>query len=125
MTRYYVCPVVGTGTRQDPYRPKAADYSVAYTCVLRAAPDGRPAQLWSLCLVDTSDHTALLADPTLYAMDTDLQAAPTETTLTTLTTMTGVDLTGVPTWRDVVARLGHAHEPTFTPKGSIDGRLSV
>ena len=68
MKRYYVCPVIGDGTEENAYRPKVADYNVSWTGLLSTDPQGLPKKAWSLVLVDTVDHTAILADGKIFAL---------------------------------------------------------
>lgn len=68
--RYYLCDVTGTGTRLDPHRAVVGDLGVNYVALLNP-----PASTTALVLVNTADHTALLAHPQLDALpDMDLEA---------------------------------------------------
>ena len=60
-------PIIGTGTAQDPYRPKLPA-GVPYTCVIPSRPDGLPN--FSSCLVALPDDVATPADATKY-LDAD------------------------------------------------------
>lgn len=66
--RYYICPVVGSGKRDDPYRAKAADHGLPHVAVIPSLPDGSPEHAWCLSTVDATDHTPLLSDAELTAL---------------------------------------------------------
>lgn len=63
--RFYLCPIIGAGTEDDPYRPKVAEYPVSWTAQIVSGADGRPAQAMVIAEVETDDHSALLADADL------------------------------------------------------------
>lgn len=96
MRRYYISPIVGDGSESNPFRPKVANYGVPWVGVQSTGPDGRPDRTWSLVLVNTTDHTALIADPDIRA----IPMAALDNTLSTLTTQQRQFL------RDVVQELG-------------------
>ena len=69
MKRYYLSPIVGTGTEEDPYRPKIADYGVSWSCVISSDElTGQPKRPWCVAVVEAADHATLLADTTLDAI---------------------------------------------------------
>lgn len=63
MKRFYLAPMVGAGTDEDPRRPKVADYPVNWTSV-GTVDSG----VWTLCLVAALNHTALVNDTALFVM---------------------------------------------------------
>lgn len=68
MQRYYICPVVGTGTESDPQRPKVVDYSTPsvpfeVSATILTGPDGRAVKPWCLARVRGADLSAIDADP--------------------------------------------------------------
>ena len=69
MLRVYISPVVGSGTRQDPYRAKALDMAAAVgghgSSFFPSSSDGTPASTWVLCAVRADDFSTLDADATL------------------------------------------------------------
>lgn len=71
--RIYICPWVGAGTKQDPYRSKAADYpNTGLSSFFPTKVDGTPASTWVLSAVRGTDFTAIDADATcddLFAGD--------------------------------------------------------
>lgn len=72
MIRIYICPVIGTGTKQDPYRSKAATFGYQYANFIPSNPDGSPRSSWSLAAVVSDDFAAIEADATcddLFAGD--------------------------------------------------------
>lgn len=76
--RYYVAPLAGDGTENDPYRPALPDV-YDWVALIPSDPGGQPHSNWALCLVDADDHSRLEADSTLHA----LPLAP-ETRMSTL-----------------------------------------
>jgi hypothetical protein len=56
--RYYICPIVGTGTSTDSYRAKAADYPHIET----SAAINIGVRSWCLVRVKANDFTAINAD---------------------------------------------------------------
>jgi hypothetical protein len=61
--RAYICPVVGSGTKQDPFRSKAFNYGLTGSTFLPSKTDGTPASPWALSVV-RGDFTAIDADAT-------------------------------------------------------------
>lgn len=70
MRRYYLAPVIGAGTEDDPYRPKVALYPVAWTAQIASGAEGRPLQSQAIVEVDADDFAALDADPELIDVTT-------------------------------------------------------
>lgn len=62
--RVYICPIIGSGTRQDPYRSKGVDYGFEHTSFLPSKTDGTPGSAWTLSVLRGSDFTAIDADAT-------------------------------------------------------------
>lgn len=63
MKRYYLSPIIGSGSEADPYRPKVADFGVSWAGVIPSDPvTGQPLRPWCLVQVEAPDHAALLAD---------------------------------------------------------------
>jgi hypothetical protein len=63
--RYYLGPIIGDGTEENPFRPKVALYSVQWSCPIASLENGHPAQMRAISEVEADDHSALLADPEL------------------------------------------------------------
>lgn len=62
--RVYICPIVGSGTRQDPFRSKARNIPGAVsTTFFPSKLDGTPAASWVVSVIRASDFTAFDADP--------------------------------------------------------------
>ena len=61
-TRYYLSPIIGDGTEENPYRPKVAEYGLPWTASIASKEDGHPAQMVTVVEVITADHSVLLAD---------------------------------------------------------------
>lgn len=67
--RYYISPIVGDGTEFNPFRPKVADYGVAWAGSIPSDPvTGRPTSAWALVVVNAKNHAALLADGAIDAL---------------------------------------------------------
>lgn len=62
MIRAYICPVVGSGTKQDPYCSKARSFGYQFANYIPSKPDGSPLFTWSLAVLNSSDFTAIDAD---------------------------------------------------------------
>ena len=61
--RVYLCPVVGSGTRHDPYRSKANDYDYnPSSTLLPFSSDGTPADSEVVTVVYSNDFSAIDAD---------------------------------------------------------------
>lgn len=127
MKRYYISPLIGSGTRADPYRVAIASYpNIAYSSIIPTDPvTGAPTATWAICIVDAADHTALLADSSLFSFP---NATP-DTQISTLSNQernrmrNGLSQFGLDpnlvnqsnTMRDLVNSLGKLLEPTFDP----------
>jgi hypothetical protein len=61
--RYYLCPIVGTGTEANPYRAKVADASKvgSVSAAIKSNPDGKPTYRWTVARVEAVDFTAVEA----------------------------------------------------------------
>jgi hypothetical protein len=64
VVRVYICPVIGSGTKLDPYRSKAQDFGYQYASFMRSNPDGSSAIAWTLTVAASQDFTAIDADAT-------------------------------------------------------------
>jgi len=110
--RWFIVPVIGTGTKGDPYRVKL---SIAHSALIPSNPDGTPRFNWALCLVSAADFTALDADTEAepfpgVSLDDQLSSisAAARNRIQTALINRGVDLTGIDlnsTVRDVVERV--------------------
>lgn len=71
--RVYICPIIGSGTRQDAYRSKAFDFGYLISSFMPTRiADGTPASPWTLTVIRSTDFTAIDADATcddLFAGD--------------------------------------------------------
>jgi hypothetical protein len=124
MKRFYISPVVGTGTKDDPYRAKIAGTGHPYAAIIPSNPDGTPASTWCLVIAGGANHTDLDADG-------EIDKFPDITLDATLGTLTanernrvlnflsnkGVDTQGLntsSTFRVVLERVGAHLEPRFS-----------
>jgi hypothetical protein len=64
VVRVYICPVIGSGTKADPYRSKAQTFGYQYASFMRSNPDGSSAIAWTLTVAASQDFTAIDADAT-------------------------------------------------------------
>jgi hypothetical protein len=60
--RVYICPVIGTGTKADPYRSKGADFGYQFSSFIPSRPDGTPLFTWALTVLVGADFSAIDAD---------------------------------------------------------------
>lgn len=71
--RVYICPWIGTGSREDPYRSKAYLYHDNLSSFLPSRlSDGAPASPWVVSFIRDDDFTEIDADATcddLFAGD--------------------------------------------------------
>lgn len=71
MKRFYLCPVIGDGSEENPYRPKAMLYGVGCSGAIASHESGSPAQLMTVAEVNAPDHSALQADPEITDVTAD------------------------------------------------------
>lgn len=67
-TRFYLSPVIGTGTTTDPYTLKISEHlgNKYYLIPSKSeAEGGAPIFDWGLCKVEAEDHAPILADATV------------------------------------------------------------
>ena len=124
MKRYYLSPVVGTGTKTDPYRAALQKYGMGFVAIIPSNVDGTPLFPWTFCMVNGESHTALLDDLTLgpfpdYSLDgrvntmaasarAELEASLTKFALPTSLTQ------GNRAYREVIRLVGQRLEPDFS-----------
>ena len=120
MNRYYLSPIIGTGTEADPYRPKIADYGGAWAGVIPSDAAGHPVKPWCLVLVEAAGHARLLADTDLdplpaLPLDMPLTSAskPTRDGLVASLAKIAVDAPEAKTLAEVVDTVGRALDPDF------------
>jgi hypothetical protein len=125
MKRYYISPIIGDGTEENPFRPKVADHGVAWVGSIPSDPDtGHPLFAWTLVLVNAINHGPLLADQTIDAMpdfplDGKVNAINTATKNAMLSKMQarGINtefIGNADGYRDVIRGVGQKLEPTFS-----------
>lgn len=68
MKRYYISPIIGDGSIDNPYRPKVADYGVPWAGLIPTDQDGKPVAVWALVLVSAANHAKLLADKDIHGL---------------------------------------------------------
>lgn len=58
MKRYYISPIIGDGTSQNPYRASVADVSQTNTnTIIPSKPDGTPKYGFAFCIIGTLNPT--------------------------------------------------------------------
>lgn len=125
MKQYYLSPIVGSGTRANPYRAKLSGTAGAsYAAVIPSDPStGAPKFAWALCIVEAPDHTQLRADAALgplpvFSPDSRLNGMPAADRValeSVLVRFLGAMtlLNGNPIYREVVRGIGQVLEATF------------
>ncbi len=126
--RVIVCDVVGTGTREDPYRAQVRGLpGVSLSALIPTGANGHPTRAVCLALVSGADLTAALAASGVDAFPD----VPFATLLSTLTTQqrnalqTRLTARGFPsnvvslsaTLGELVRRCGQFHEAGFRETG--------
>ena len=115
MDRYYLCPVIGRGTENEPFRAKVADANVKrVSAVIKSNSDGKPTFPWTIVRVDatnfseveTMDGVTRLGTKT--TLDTALSLAQKSAIKTKLRDV-GEDLEGDTTPRTLITRLIKKH----------------
>jgi hypothetical protein len=114
--RYYLAPIIGSGTLADPYRARVDVHVKNWSALIPSKPDGTPLFAWALCAVNAADHSALDADSLLDKLPqidldrtlADLTAGQRAALASRLQAL-GVDTSGVSastTLRQVLRRIG-------------------
>jgi hypothetical protein len=119
--RWYLAPIVGTGTTDDPYR--AETLGRGGSALIPSREDGRPRHPVALVLVASRDHSALEDDERLQPLAdlTDLDAPTTalpesrRTWLVSAARGRGVSVEGRA--RDVLRRIGQQLDSDFDETG--------
>lgn len=64
ITRIYQCPVIGSGTEDDPYRPSVADEGIGgWSCELKVDDSGVPIGADCIVTVPPEYHDAVTCLP--------------------------------------------------------------
>lgn len=122
--RYYISKIIGTGDETDPFRPKVADYGVAWVGSIESDPiTGRPLHVDCVVLVSTANHAVLKGDPDIDAMpDFPLDGKMSAVTagikngMFDALTARGFDVSGLGQtdgYRDVLQQIGLQRSPVF------------
>lgn len=125
--RYYLAPIVGDGSEQNPFRAKVPR-GVNHVAEIKIGPDGKPASAYALVLVAAINHLPLLTDPEIDALpdfpkDAKVNAmhAATKTAMRAAMTKRGIptaDVDNADGYRDVIRSIGRGlngnfHEDNF------------
>lgn len=73
-TRIYVCPIIGTGTENDPYRAATADDGVNHAAEIPTDATGKPINTYCVVMADEKDDATVMTRTTVTRY-TDLDAA--------------------------------------------------
>lgn len=121
--RWLLCPVIGAGTEDDPYRAKVQDYGVDHSAVIPSLPDGTPRFGWCLVHASANDFAAILADAQVDAfpdrlIDTRIGDLPAgvRNALRTRLEARGIDtsdVSGNVTLRQIIRRIGKLLDGNF------------
>lgn len=121
--RYYISPIIGDGSIDNPYRPKVADHGVAWSGAIPTGPDGKPVKPWALVIVAAKNHAPLVADRDLdalpdFPLDGKVSAIQTATknAMKNKLAARGIAtafIDGTDGYREVIRGVGRMLEPTF------------
>mgnify|MGYP001585652372 CR=1 FL=1 len=121
--RYYLSPVIGDGSEDNPVRAKVKDYGVSQAPVIPSGPDGMPLFNWCLVVVNTVNHAPLLADVAIDALPDvplDLKVNSIHTSarqaMVSALTKRGIDtsiITQADGYRDVIRGIGQVLQANF------------
>jgi hypothetical protein len=123
--RFYLAPVVGSGTDLDPYRAKVPS-GTNYVTVIPSKPDGTPAFPW--CVVRVARASGLFVDLDAdadvdrwpdFPLDTMVRDIPVaeRTRLADALTRRGIDtsdVVGTTTLRQILRRVGRLLDARFS-----------
>lgn len=120
--RYYLAPIVGDGSEENPYRAKVPR-GVNHVAEIKIGPDGKPASAYALVLVAAINHVPLLSDADLDALpdfpkDAKVNAmhAATKTAMRAAMTRRGIPTDSADNadgYRDVIRAIGRALNSNF------------
>lgn len=129
MKRYYLSNLVGDGSEDNPFRPRVADYGVAWAGSIPtdenpASPTyGRPIYGDCLVIVDTVDHNVLRQDSAIDALpDFPLDGKVSGINAAAKNAMNAalerrgfstLSLIGVDGYRDTLQAIGRQRDPAF------------
>ena len=77
--RYYICPIVGSGSGGNPFRAKVADALGVrrVSAVIKSGLDGKPVHRWTVARVDADDFSAVEAMTKVFRLGSKAQLAAT------------------------------------------------
>jgi hypothetical protein len=122
--RYLIAPIIGTGTRTDPYRTQVRNYVSQLVGVNELWPEdanGVPTSTWGLAAIADQDWALLSSDPNLTTF-------PNVASSTTFGSLSGSDRNKVRNWltshglaaptnsetmAQIVTRIGLSIDPNF------------
>jgi hypothetical protein len=115
--RFYLAPIIGTGTEEDPYRAHVHGHN--HSAVVPSDEQGHPLHRVALVIVSADDHAQLEDDPSIVPVadladfDIPVEELPNDrkAKLEAAATRHGLEFTGLV--REVVRRLGQVLQPDF------------
>jgi hypothetical protein len=126
MRRYFIAPVIGTGTSSNPYRAKVGTIDASWTAWIPSGADGRPRLTWALIVADAPDLATDIADGQMFELtdrlDVSLSTLTTQKRNALRTRMSSVGVT-IPadatliqmTFGDLLRQIGRTFDPSFDP----------
>ncbi len=122
--RYYLSPIVGSGTSDDPLHSRVAAYDASVVSLMPSNPaTGSPRSAWTLSAVGAANHSWLLRDPQLGALpdvpldthlsDLDARAAASLRASLARFQIDRSVLDSAYTYRDVLVYLARLLEPAY------------
>lgn len=128
MKRYFLSPIVGDGSIDNPYRAAVQDYPCNVSAVIPSDPTtGKPLYDWALCIVAAPNQTPLLKDNSLgplpdFPLDAKMSAMAQASSQAMDATLRrfGVNLAGVNTsdgYRQAIRSIGQQLQADFDENG--------
>ncbi len=118
--RWYLSPVVGTGTLDDPYRAQIEASGAAHAALIPTNANGTPRFAWCLVRVAAGDLSGIEADSRLFSfsddLDTPLSSLPPArrtVIIAAIQRITGITPQGSQTRRQLLGLIGRLLEPSF------------
>lgn len=81
MRRFYTCPIIGSGTEENPYRPAIADDGIEWAAEIPTDRNGKPIAARCVVMADEKDDAVVMKRVTVERA-ADLQSARTAVEVT-------------------------------------------
>ncbi len=124
--RWYISPIIGTGTDDDPYRAKVANVAgiAGYVAHIPTDSAGVPVSDWALVLVSAADHSLITSDPDVDVLpNRALDTVPTNSERTLVRAVLArrsvhrQTIDTALTFREFLRALGRQFDDTFDERG--------